>query len=770
MNTRQSKRQRDIKTKLMASICMLLVSSIMMVSTTYAWFTLSTAPEVTGITTAVGANGNLEMALQPLDGDSSKITSSTADSMAVKPAKEANVTWGNLVNVSDTTVYGLNEISLYPSALNTETVTEDGKSATRIKINPLTTPVYGADGRISNLAENTITGTYQDGSFYENATIDGVSKPAFGVRAVGTASGMTARNLAYRSALSAANTAASQAKSVASTSLNNNGSALADVAITHALNSGAENYNDTDVAAMRNVVNDLLGVEGKKGSLQYIEEALKYYIVANSIAASGTESTYEELQTAILAATLDQLAAGSVDGAVLPAGYTDDTGYIAKLNAAKDSATTAQTKLNALSGNSYSWEQISPALSPLVNTGGLKINDMTVETVMADPGSVASSIMKNGLILTMASGSGVYADIADFCGNYSAGIIIPELAYGTLVVPDVEATMNTSGISPTYLDSAAKGVGAFQSATGNGGDNPLTDFYGYILDLAFRTNAADSYLQLQPNAVDRIYAEGSNINTMGHGATMSFKTSSTTFNPAAVTRLMGAIRVVFFDTNSKNIINYARLDAAKATTEADGTVTMPLFMCDATGTAIQDVTTTTHNETVAIMPLNQNEIHELSVLVYLDGNNVDNDDVAADVAQSMSGSMNLQFSSSATLVAMDYSNLMSGDGGALDNNGGSEDDDDDDETPAVTPLTNVTVTGATKGTAVYDGTNIVIQLSDVVENSTATIKIGDAEAVAATILTQDGHTGITHAAADIAADTAIVVTVTAPEPTPDPAG
>ena len=63
MNKKMSKRQRDIKSKLMAAVAMLLVSSIMMVSTTYAWFTLSTAPEVTGITTSVGANGNLEIAL-----------------------------------------------------------------------------------------------------------------------------------------------------------------------------------------------------------------------------------------------------------------------------------------------------------------------------------------------------------------------------------------------------------------------------------------------------------------------------------------------------------------------------------------------------------------------------------------------------------------------------------------------------------------------------------------------------------------------------------
>ena len=75
----QAKRKQDIKTKLMAAIAMLLVSSIMMVSSTYAWFTLSTAPEVTGIQTSVGANGNLEMALLPESGDVKHITSSQGD-------------------------------------------------------------------------------------------------------------------------------------------------------------------------------------------------------------------------------------------------------------------------------------------------------------------------------------------------------------------------------------------------------------------------------------------------------------------------------------------------------------------------------------------------------------------------------------------------------------------------------------------------------------------------------------------------------------------
>ena len=52
-----------IRQKMMAAVSMLMVSCIMLVSSTYAWFTLSTAPEVTGITTNVGANGNLEMML-----------------------------------------------------------------------------------------------------------------------------------------------------------------------------------------------------------------------------------------------------------------------------------------------------------------------------------------------------------------------------------------------------------------------------------------------------------------------------------------------------------------------------------------------------------------------------------------------------------------------------------------------------------------------------------------------------------------------------------
>ena len=62
--------------------------------------------------------------------------------------------------------------------------------------------------------------------------------------------------------------------------------------------------------------------------------------------------------------------------------------------------------------------------------------------------------------------------------------------------------------------------------------------------------------------------------------------------------------------------------------------------------------------------------------------------------------------------------------------------------------------------AVYDGTNIAIQLSGYT-NQTVTIQVGDGTATAVTPTTMDGVTGFTYAAADVAADTAIVINVTA---------
>ena len=60
---RPTRTKSYLKHKLISATAMLLISAIMMVSSSYAWYVLSTAPEVSNIKTQVGANGALEIAL-----------------------------------------------------------------------------------------------------------------------------------------------------------------------------------------------------------------------------------------------------------------------------------------------------------------------------------------------------------------------------------------------------------------------------------------------------------------------------------------------------------------------------------------------------------------------------------------------------------------------------------------------------------------------------------------------------------------------------------
>lgn len=148
---RKVKMPSKIRSKMTAAVAMLLVSLILMISTTYAWFTLSTAPEVKNITTTVAGNGSLEIALMPTDGLLGSIKngfSSTVGGGTVDVVT-ANTTWGNLVTLSDPS-YGLASINLNPAAMDLT----DGAFTDAAK--PLTVPVFGSDGRIEKTSNEDI--------------------------------------------------------------------------------------------------------------------------------------------------------------------------------------------------------------------------------------------------------------------------------------------------------------------------------------------------------------------------------------------------------------------------------------------------------------------------------------------------------------------------------------------------------------------------------------------------------------------------------------
>lgn len=741
VKAKTTKRQKDIKSKLIAAICMLLVSTIMMVSSTYAWFTLSTAPEVTGINTQVGANGNLEMALMPATGSVADIKSDVGDSL--KDVKDRNITWGNLVTMQDAdgnNVYGLNQITLYPSQLNVD----DEQLLNPTQLNTaqfLSTPKYGADGRIEKLDANTLTSVYNGTQFVENTEM--------GVRAIGTKSGMSQRELDYRNALSNANRAQVAAQTQAINTLTTYGNTLADIVIKHATNK--DTYTQDDVAALRNMVT------GVEAAFAQAEKAYVQYILAGLACqtAIADDATWTAINSSLTAEgasleTVDALLAQhslSIDSLGLG---TARTALETSLAALED----ADTKIAAMEAQgadaTFGWADISAAVRPLADADKMQVNGLTTAEIRADMGKLVNSVQKEGgITVTIVSGGGVFADIADHCGDYTASVLIEEIRYDPIVLEEYPALMTTAtNVNPPYLTLLKTGVSAL-TPVGSAGAQPLTTFYGYVIDMAFRTNASDSKLVLQQEATDRIYEDNQNNElTQGHGSSMTFKTESTDFSNAQMKELMKAIRIVFFDPATGNVIALAELDADNATVGPDGlTAYIKLYTVaettetqyvlagegetathiavntyvalaeGETGIYIFDQTlnegqggyrqttgdeTATHKLVVVyqetdtgathkavevtagqhiavegneLMTLTKGQAHALSVLVYLDGTVVENDDVATNAA-SLVGTMNLQFSSTANLVPMEYADLH-----PVSGNGGAETPDDEPVTP-----------------------------------------------------------------------------------------
>ena len=134
-----------LKERVLAVALLLVVSITIGVTTTFAWVVLSRSPEVSGVSTSVASNGNLEIALATGDGKNPPDPSGVGDSFATEGQSvvNANTTWGNMINLSDP-AYGLDHLVLRPAQLN----------ETTLLTKPLSGTAYGADGRIEMMNSN----------------------------------------------------------------------------------------------------------------------------------------------------------------------------------------------------------------------------------------------------------------------------------------------------------------------------------------------------------------------------------------------------------------------------------------------------------------------------------------------------------------------------------------------------------------------------------------------------------------------------------------
>lgn len=671
-----------IRTKLTAATVMLLIAAILMVSTTYAWFTLSTAPEVTGITTNVGANGNLEMLLLNKDSfnsteDDLGVVSAVGDSNAVQAITEANLKWGNLVDLSDAS-YGLDNIVLMPSRLHLA-------DASTLDSAVLLAPSYGTDGRVIDVNTATYSGAREGNSWVYKTFADYA-----GVRALGTSSGMTQRLSAYRTAKSAVTTNISAAKSAAQQSLTSNGQNLANIVMRHAMANADEAYTLDEIRSLQNMINALQTANDKAGA------AIVQAVLANSLStAQGAELTDAQvtaLADACAAATPSKV--GAIENVVPPTGFD-----AAKAQWEANNQTIGQAKndvdaLVAQNKASYAYEEIEGVVDQLINK-----NHTTVAGVKNPGRKDLQTIIDNvtaaqmTVVMEMEDGAGIYADIAKLVGDLKASGFKVSVTKDSLTIT-ADVVIKTTGHDSPLISAITVGVAPAATVGGAGTTTILTDTYGYALDFGFRTNAAASNLLLQTDAAQRVYSDSEAENTQGGGSYMQFTTTNAkTFSVTEVRALMSALRVAFVapqgtdDATQYDILGIAKLAITSVTDQQSGITTYTGgTIIDKDGKALADATDTTTGaagikaklalydytlnddgtltigaakDNAVLKALTQNHAEKVTAIVYLDGDIVDNT-MVANAAESMSGKLNLQFASSATLKPMENTNMREG--------------------------------------------------------------------------------------------------------------
>lgn len=687
-----------IRNKMVAAVSMLLVASIMMVSSTYAWFTLSTAPEVTGITTNVGANGNLEMMLLNKASFNSTeenlgVESGVNDSMAAQKVTLANLKWGNLVDLADQS-YGLQSIVMNPARLNIQGDTTNGY---KLDSALLKAPSYTSDGRVLDVDKNTQTSGYStDGTWKWDENADN----AYGVRVIGTTSGVTERLTAYRAAISARAAAIESAKNNARQSLLVNGQALANIVVKAALEENPS-FAKADLETLQTLVAQLKTANDAAG------EAIVQTVLAYNLSNQNAVENFTDADVAKLKEAFNGATAGTLPSTFTRAADTSKTGDIAQPDGTSTAVTkwsgnnaniaSAGQKLQTLLGennDSYTYTEITGVVNMLINkehatVGGVK------NPSRDDAQDIINYMTANNMVLAveMESGSGIYADIAELVGDYTAAGLKVHVKYNALEM-DVTTNMSTKVVTNDTLPMIPKlNVGNAPAATLDDSVKPLlTDHYGYALDFGFRTNAAASELQLQTADIQRVYSgEGASTATatQGGGSYMEFRTSNTTnFSVDELRALMSALRVVFVEPVQTenagvtyNVLGVAAADITGTYNESNGTTTYTGGTQTDDGKGLKaklhlntyevkdGVLTLTGKKTTGeaadapadntLTALTQNVAKKVTAIVYLDGDIVDNT-MVANAASSMTGSLNLQFSSSATLKPMENTGMRDG--------------------------------------------------------------------------------------------------------------
>lgn len=605
-----------LKEKLGVAALGLVIAALVSVSATFAWITLSRAPEVTAIDTTLSANGALEIALNrgetPEDAD---IDESAAFDEALTAA---NIRWGNLINLNDPS-YGIADLTLRPAQLNTAALTT----------NPFWSAVYGQDGRITELDSRYIYTKYSEDDKIFVAT-DG--NKDYGVRAISSYKAQTtgetasAYEVKYK-AVMAAHTEVNQYYMNSVTSAENVGS-LGDALGTYLqskVNEKGYGYHrdpSKDSANLEMTPNQVQTLLNMFSGLQTAMEKEKTALVALANLQQYIYAQQEQYKEPYPELTWADIAADAETYDI--AGKDHKTGKdvthpreaVALTNLKKfisdagdvdsDVAHLRTLVEKTKQGQKVYSNEINDQVLHICNGRDVILDGQTVDQALKDP--VKTVLKMTGGTLPVVIGSGILRDFEqmavdpayrlpygkDWSARRNRAPVHVEvyIKVGDAWVIDMTACLSTNASGGSHFMADYGKI----SPELQGGDRVAQDTYGMAVDFWLRSNAEKTYLTLEGavvkdeetntvlsfDGVNRVWNTTNDAilttasTTQGGGSCYTYYADSPEELQRSL-RLLGSMKVAFMNTQSGVLLATAVMDTENYYA-LNGRVTVPLVL------------------------------------------------------------------------------------------------------------------------------------------------------------------------------------------------
>lgn len=485
-----------LKERVAAVALLLVLSMVMLTSASFAWLTISRAPEVSGVNTTVAANGNLEIALASGDGTTAPGESKVGDSSAAKGQSitKSNLTWGNLVNLGDPS-YGLENLTMRPAQLN--------------RVALLDSPLYGAvfskDGRVSQLNSNFAYTTWV-GPSGDKPGYFGVSDEV-GVRAISaTKIEAVGAEAVYVKLLGTADEKNRSAGNIY-TSMADNKTFMQSLATMMGLymtdrmdNDGT--YKNPEVK-IEDIGNMILMYEQFLKAFDAEAEAMAALADVQLFLMHG-EGKYEPY-------TKEKIYAAGTSASLKNAGITisDLEGFIKDRNDIAASLEDLKALYTSGAEKIYWAEGMADIVNTLVNVGectmgdGTKIKNIGATAAMNYINGTQEAIITNGILYNFELRTGAYIEAKEL------SITVSVKRSFINRTESVKANVHTSAIDAGYtlFNNDLKATKEMNDGNYVGGVPVAEDTYGLAVDLWVRTNAQASYLTLEGNVITETTSE-----------------------------------------------------------------------------------------------------------------------------------------------------------------------------------------------------------------------------------------------------------------------